>query len=180
MHRRLSWLTAVLLNVSCAATSIGSPGAAADDGLRPHEREIDRSEFRFQWPFTTGTATLSCDSGAVVVRTAGVAYGLNEEAEKRGFPSAAPILRSQRVPPTNPLGRVPQGEREQIFASAARCDRTGGSELCRSRLGDQHRLTGAELEQIVAEGRERRWPPLEPTLMSVAAVLEAGTRLCAQ
>jgi hypothetical protein len=179
MRRRLAWLTALLLGVSCAATGIGPPGTAVNDTQRTHEREVDRSEFRFRWPFTTGTGTLSCDAGAIVIRTAGVTYGLNEEAAKRGFPSAIPILLQQRVPPTNPLGRVPQGDRERIFVSAAQCDRAGDAASCRSRLADQHRLTAEELEQILVEGRERRWPPLEPKRMSVDAIVEAGRALCA-
>jgi hypothetical protein len=39
-------------------------------------------------------------------------------------------------------------------------------------------LSEAELKQILAEGRERTWPPLEPARASVEPILEAGRRLC--
>ena len=177
MRPRVIWLVALALNVSCAASGIGSPGGAAE-ALPKNEREIDRSEFRFQWPFTKGTGTLACDSGAVVIRTAGVTYGLNEEAAKRGFPSVTPILSQQTIQPTNPLRRLPQDDRERVFMSAVRCDKATDAEGCRSRLADQYRLTTAELDQVLAEGRERHWPPLEPSRMSVAPIVEAGLKLC--
>jgi hypothetical protein len=168
----------ILLTTSCAATGIGSPGGSTDSPPPKHEREIDRSEFRFQWPFTTGRGILSCNSGAITLQTAGVTYGLNDEAIARGFASAVPILMTRHRPPTNPLGRLPQGDRERIFGVAFGCDRAREPAKCRSGVRGQYGLSEAELEQIVVEGRERTWPPLEPARASVEPILEAGRRLC--
>jgi hypothetical protein len=39
-------------------------------------------------------------------------------------------------------------------------------------------LTDAELQQIDAEGKERRWPPLAPAYASLDPILEMGMTLC--
>ena len=39
-------------------------------------------------------------------------------------------------------------------------------------------LTEAELEQVTAEGVERRWPPLKPNRQSLDPLLNVGARLC--
>ena len=169
----------LFLTGSCAVTGIGTPGAADASASAPqNERQIDRSEFRSEWPFEIGVVTLACDAGAVTARTADATYGLNEAALLRGFPAPTPIVRQQRVPPTKPLARIPQDDREKIFPAALGCDRANDPARCRSELGDRYRLTGAELDQIVTEGRERHWPPLEPKRMSLNPVVEAGLRLC--
>lgn len=172
------FLVVLALSPSCAATGIGSPGTSDDRTVRTNEREIDRSEFRFQWPFAIGKGMLSCDSGAVMLQTAGVTYGLNEEAIERGLPPASPILMTQQQPPTNPLGRVPQNDRERIFSVALGCDGAKDPARCRTSVGSQYGLTDAELEQILVEGRERTWPPLPPRRRSVQPIVEAGLRLC--
>ena len=178
MKPRTSFVSALVLSASCAATGIGPPSGGAEGKTQPHEREIDRSEFRLRWPFDVGAATLACESGAVVVRIADVTYGLNEPAIARGFTPPTPILREQRVQPKNPLSRIPQDDRERIFSGALQCDRAGESDPCRFRLRGQYRLTEAEFDQMVVEGRERHWPPLEPKRMSVEPIVEAGLKLC--
>jgi hypothetical protein len=82
----IAWL---VVSASCAATAIGSASAERGQTDRPHERQIDVSEFRARWPFTIGTGALSCEAGAVVVRLADVAYGLNDEAIRPRQPVAA-------------------------------------------------------------------------------------------
>jgi hypothetical protein len=80
--------------------------------------------------------------------------------------------------PTNPLDRLPQGDRERIFGVARSCERAKEPAKCRSGVREQYRLSEAELEQILVEGRERTWPPLEPARANVEPILEAGRRLC--
>lgn len=146
--------------------------------MSAHEREVDRSEFRFQWPFAIGAGRLSCDSGAVMLHAAGVTYGLNDEARRRGLPSPAPILMTQHRPPANPLSRVPQGDRERVFSTALGCDGAKEPASCRSRVRERYGLSEAELDQVMTEGHERQWPPLPPKTMSVEPIVEAGLRLC--
>jgi hypothetical protein len=113
-----------------------------------------------------------------MLRTGGVTYGLNDDAVTRGFPPAAPVLMTQNRPPTNPLRRLRQGDRERIFSIAIGCDSAKEPARCRTGVGMQYGLSAAELEQILVEGRERTWPPLPPRRMSIEPIVEAGLRLC--
>lgn len=145
------------------------------------QRTLNRSEFRYKWPFTVGIGTLGCDSSAFVFRSNGVNYALNEAARARGFAPVDPIRRVQGSgPPSNPLPRLKQEQRMEIFAAAVGCDKDADPALCRKRLRATHTLSDADWDQIVAEGRERVWPPLSPPMMSLDPLLDAGKKLCAQ
>jgi hypothetical protein len=179
-----SWLRTVILSV-CAS----SCGHAADRlaELIPEvppdqQRAIRRGEFRWQWPFTVGTGTLGCVDGAVVFRTSGRSYALNETARTLGLPSAAPLRQiGSTGPPSNPLKTVPQDRRMRLFVDATACDeRFSGSEAerCKKRLRELHDLSDADLRQIEAEGHERFWPPLAPTQIPLEPMIEAGLALC--
>lgn len=164
-----------VLIAACAGR--GSEQAVADPiAAIPHrqQRASARHEFPRVWPFTVGAGTLGCSSGAVVFRSAGVNYALNEAAEERGLPVPEPIRLTRQVAPSNPLGGLTQDRRVEIFAALAAC----GDARCTQRLRETHRLSEAELKQIEAEGTERRWPPLAPERISLAPVLEAGLKLC--
>jgi uncharacterized protein DUF2511 len=147
------------------------------------QRTATRSEFRWQWPFTVGAGTLGCASGAVVFRTGGVGYALNDAAAAKGFASATPLQVTVSSAPQNPLARVRQDTRMQIFAQAVACNSGARESLaaasdCRRRLRDTHGLSDDELKQIEAEGAERRWHPLLPEYKTLAPLVEAGLKLC--
>ena len=145
------------------------------------QRTIARSEFGWQWPLSVGVGTLGCVSGAVVLRTDNVTYALNDAASARGFASVQPAQVTVDSGPRNPLGRVKQETRMQIFAKAAACNGTASdisAPACRQGLRDTHGLSDDELKQIEAEGRERRWRPLPPEYRSLKPLVEAGLKLC--
>jgi hypothetical protein len=147
------------------------------------QRTVTRSDFRWHWPFAVGVGTLGCDSGAVVLQTGGVTYALNDAAKARGFASVQPLQISVSSGPRNPLARLKQGTRMQIFARAIACSRMANespstASACSQRLRDTHGLSDDELTQIEAEGAERRWPPLPPEYRSLAPLVDAGLKLC--
>lgn len=181
---RGAWLRAAMLSV-CAS----SCGHAADRPAEPipevpadQQRVVRRGEFRWQWPFTVGTGTLGCLDGAVVFRTAGRSYAVNDTARVLGLPSAAPLRQFGTTgPPSNPLKTVPQDRRMRLFADTAACGQrfTGSEEeRCKRRLRELHDLSEADLRQIEAEGHERFWPPLAATKISLEPMIEAGLALC--
>ncbi len=139
------------------------------------QRAVGRNDFPRRWPFTVGTGTLGCVDGALVFRASGVTYALNDAAASRGFASAEPIRLTQHLPPSNPLTRLTQERRTQIFSQSSAC---AGSGRCRQRVRDAHALSDAELAQVEAEGQERRWPPLTPNRITLAPVIDAGMKLC--
>jgi hypothetical protein len=119
----------------------------------------------------------------VVFRTGDRTYALNDAAMAKGFASVKPLQVVVEPPPRNPLARVKQETRMQIFARAAACGETGSERAvaagaCRQRLRDAHGLSDDELKQIEAEGTERRWRPLSPEYRSLAPLVEAGLKLC--
>lgn len=147
------------------------------------QRTVARNEFRWQWPFAVGVGTLGCTSGAVVFRTGNVTYALNDAAKAKGFASVKPTQVTVDAGPRNPLARVKQETRMQIFAQAAACNATGSDHsptACRQGLRGTHGLSDDELKQIEAEGTERRWRPLQPEYRSLAPLVEAGLKLCSE
>ncbi|HEY7056497.1 MAG TPA: hypothetical protein VH458_08240 [Vicinamibacterales bacterium] len=180
---RLARASSVLLLAGSAACG-GRAEPVTDpipDVPLAQQRIIDRSELRYQWPFTVGSGTLACSGGAVVFRNAGTSYAVNEAARTRGFTSIESIRVTQTAgPPSNPLARLKQAERERVFKEAAECEKTNAAETaaCKRQLRDRERLSEEDLSQIEAEGRERLWPPLTPKQISLDAVVEAGTKLC--
>jgi hypothetical protein len=171
------------LLASLAACSGPSPPAdPIPEVPLAQQRTIARSELGFRWPFTVGQGTLGCVSGAVIFQNGGRRYAVNDAAKPHataGIESIQAFLSGG--PPTNPLGRIRQEERQRIFAACAACgDRPQQADACRKALRDHERLSDDELKQVEAEGQERRWPPLAPQRTSLDAVVEAGLRLCRQ
>jgi hypothetical protein len=149
-----------------------------------HQRVIRRHELEWRWPFTVGTGTLGCVSGAVVFRTAGVSYAVNEAAEGLGFASIEPLrIALPSGPPRNPLEGVRQDVRMRIFAELRACDRTSGptdaARACRGRIREREGLTEADSGQIEDEGEERGWPPLVRGKVSLDPLVQMGLTLCA-
>jgi hypothetical protein len=139
------------------------------------QRTIARTEFPRKWPFTVGSGTLGCVEGAVVFRASDVTYALNDAAAARGFTAAEPIRLTQHRAPSNPLTRLTQERRMQVFKELRACADSGA---CSQRLRDVHAISGPELQQIAAEGVERSWAPLAPNRVPLDALIDAGRRLC--
>jgi hypothetical protein len=147
------------------------------------QRTVNRSSLSWQWPFTVGAGTLGCTSGAVVFRAGGVDYALNDVARSRGFASIDPVRRlASAGPPSDPLKRLPQNRRQEIFREAARCeDSIDGDAVaaCKQRLRATNQLSDSELKQIEVEGDERLWPPRARQPVSLDPLVDAGLKLCA-
>jgi uncharacterized protein DUF2511 len=178
---------ALVLLAFLGACGQNQPESIADpipDTPENQQRTVGRSEFRWQWPFTVGTGTLGCTSGAVVFRTAGVSYALNDAARSRGFASIEPIRQiGSSGPPRDPLARLPQDQRMQIFAQSAACarkfaDNSVETNRCKQRLRESRSLSEADLTQIEAEGLERLWRPLSPKPIGMDPLIDAGLKLC--
>jgi hypothetical protein len=167
-------LSLALLLAGCSGNASQTIQDPIPDVPLAQQRSVGRSDFRPRWPFTVGVGTLGCTSGAVLFRHGGLTYALNDAAASRGFGSVDPIRVSQSGPPSNPLGRLKQEHRMQIFAAAAVC----GTQSCAQQLRETHGISEAELKQIDVEGRERFWPPLSPRRMTLEPVVEAGLKLC--
>ncbi len=164
-----------LLSAACSGQGSSKPVADPIAGIPDsQQRVVSRNEFRLVWPFSVGAGTIGCSADAVVFRAGGVNYGLNEAARSRGFATADPVWLTHHVAPSNPLSRVKQERRMQIFAEFSACD---GAE-CRKLLLPRYAVSDAELKQIAAEGAERRWPPLAPRRVSLDPIVEAGLKLC--
>ncbi len=172
---RTSGLVVALLSAGCVGEVSPKPVADPIAGIPPSQlRVVSRSEFRLVWPFSVGAGTIGCLSEAVVFRAGGVNYGLNDAARSRGFAAVDPLWLTHHVAPSNPLSRVTQERRMQIFAEFSACD----SAACRKLLLPRYAVSDAELKQIETEGVERRWPPLTPRRVSLDPIVEAGLRLC--
>lgn len=147
------------------------------------QRRVTKAELDWQWPLNVNVGTLGCDAGAVIFSNGPTAYALNDAARARGFKSIERLRLTVRPRPSNPLGRIPQETRMEIFARATSCDedrgtRTQSPDICRQTLRDVHGLSTSELQQIEAEGTERRWPPLAPEYRTLTPLSEAGLKLC--
>jgi hypothetical protein len=79
--------------------------------------------------------------------------------------------------PSNPLKRIPQDTRKRIYAEIAACDKAPST--CKEGIRVRAKLTESELDQVIAEGVERRWPPQKPNRKSLDPLLNVGTKLCA-
>lgn len=167
----------VVALLSAACSGEGSPKPVADPiaGIPPsQQRVVSRNEFRLVWPFSVGAGTIGCLSEAVVFRAGGVNYGLNDAARSRGFAAVDPVWLTHHVAPSNPLSRVTQERRMEIFAELSACD----AAACRKLLLPRYTVSDDELKQIEAEGIERRWPPLAPRRVSLDPIVDAGLKLC--
>jgi hypothetical protein len=182
-HRR--WQPALLL-VIIAYGCNGTSGQVTDpiaDVPVAQQRFITRQHYGWRWPFIVGVGTLACTDGAVLFRANGVTYGLNPLGRTRGFGNPDSIRGiAAGGPPTNPLRRLNQDVRMRVFQAAESCRQAQADPErthCSAQVMGQFGLSPAELSQVEAEGRERRWPPLSAELMSVDAVLHDGAALCA-
>jgi hypothetical protein len=166
-----------LLLLACGGGSVRVADPISDIPAA-QQRVISRGELADAWPFVQGTGTLGCVSNAVAFRAQGVTYALNDGARARGYVRVDPIIVSRSVAPTNPLRRLRQDQRMQIFAGSEACKSRADGTGCRAELTRVQHLSDDELAQIEAEGRERSWPPLMAPKMSLDAVLRAGLALC--
>lgn len=185
-------LRLVVAGLACAiaaACGRGGPAPIADpipDLPLTQQRAVERTDFDHQWPFSVGKGTLGCAAGALLFRHEGKTYALDEAAESRGFARLDPIWRYQGSGwPKNPLTRLEQRKREEIFAVAMACgdgplsaEREVETLACRQRLRQVSEITDAELTQIEAEGRERFWRPLAQPRASLDPLRAAGRALC--
>ena len=145
------------------------------------QQTITRGGVDKNWPLTVGRGTLGCLSGAVVFRFNGASYAVNDAARAQGFASIEPLLEVQPSRgPSNPLGRLTQDVRMQIFAESAACEARGGSEQheCIRGIRARHRLSEADLKQIMDEGRERSWAPLRREKADLKPLVDRGLKLC--
>jgi hypothetical protein len=146
------------------------------------QRTVDRTSFGWHWPLTVGTGTLGCTSGAVIFRAGGVNYAVNEAARSGGFASIDPIRAlASSGPPSDPLDRLPQNRRQEIFRDAARCEESIDDDsvaACKERVRQTNQLSATELKQIEMEGDERLWPPRARQPMKLDPLIDAGLKLC--
>src|SRR5689334_11287135 len=97
----------VALGCACSRTqTIADP---IPDIPLAQQRTVLRRDFEPGWPFDVGIGTLGCSNGAVVFRTGGVTYALNDLARTR-FASPDPIRAFQSAAPSTPLGRITQDQ----------------------------------------------------------------------
>jgi hypothetical protein len=171
----------LILLLALCGTCRGVPDPAHGIPL-DQQRVVTQADFGSDWPFEPATGTLACIAGAVVFRTQGVDYALNEAARSRGYAPPGALVRMQRSrPPTNPLPGVRQDQRQKVFSASMQCDRAaagGDASACKQRLRDAMKLSDSDLRQIEAEGQERVWPPVPPRRQSVQPIVEAGSHLC--
>jgi hypothetical protein len=143
------------------------------------QRTISRADLGFRWPLSVGVGTLACDdAGTVLFRSQGTTYLLRgrragtHDVEALRIPEPAP-------PPSHPLKRLKQAEREEAFRQLASCESNAPDQPgCRRAAVQRLGLSDAEGEQISVEGHERRWPPLSRAPMSLDPLIEAGRALC--
>lgn len=184
MAQRLWTVVVVLMNIACSQDRSAAVAGRIPDIPENQQRVVTRGEFEWRWPFTGGVGTLGCASDAVVFRFDGVTYAVNDTAKSRGFVSIEPIRLTQSSGwPRDPLKRLPQDQRKQIFARFTACERHAardptGAAQCTQRLRQAHGLSAPELKQIEVEGLERLWPPLPPKRVSLEPMIEAGRKLC--
>ena len=145
------------------------------------QKEVVRRELGLQWPLEVGKGTLACESGAVFFRSGGIDYAVNDSAKARGVRPIDPIweFRSEGWP-SNPLKRITQDTRRRIFSELLACERTASSDVlrCKEHVRRSAGLSESELQQVQAEGIERRWPPLSANRKNIEPLIKIGLRLC--
>jgi hypothetical protein len=183
------WFTcggAALLAWSAACATKAPRAADLIAGIPQEQQRIaNRVQWGPEWPFVVDSGTLACLSGAVVFRAGGVIYALNDPAHARGFADVAPIRELQSSgPPSHPLKRLVQDQRERVFTELMTCEQSpragssGDTALCEQHIREAYKLTESELQLIEAEGQERFWPPVSRTLKSIGPLAEEGLTLC--
>ena len=143
------------------------------------QRTISRADLGFRWPLSVGVGTLACDgAGTVLFRSRGTTYLLDGH---RAGTHAIEALRvpEPAAPPSNPLKRLKQAEREEAFRQVTRCESHAADQAgCRRAAVQRLGLSDAEWDQIDVEGHERRWPPMSRAPMSLDPLIAAGRALC--
>ncbi|CAN5707083.1 hypothetical protein BH18ACI5_BH18ACI5_01640 [soil metagenome] len=170
-----SWVTLVtLVGTGCRRQAPGIEGIPASQ-----QQSFSRPALGRQWPFAASDGTLGCDKGAVLFRVHNTTYAVDASATANRFPSVDEItLFEGSGPPSNPLGRIKQDDRTQIFLQSSACETSANPAACKDDLRRRNSLSHEDLTQIEAEGRERRWPPLPRPKMSVQPVIDRGLKLC--
>ena len=165
----------------CAACDAGVTDPVPDFPAA-QQRAVTRAQFGLEWPFDAAAGTLACRDEAVAFRTNGETYAINEAAARLGFRRVDVMVRLQRGgPPTNPLSRLRQEERQRIFRQSMLCEKFPAPDSvarCKTELRDGNGLSAPELTQVEAEGHERMWPPLALQPASLDTLTKAGLRLC--
>jgi hypothetical protein len=175
MSARAAGVVAVALAAACSGNAPRVVEDPIPDLPPSQQRTVTRSDFDWRWPFSVGVGTLGCQSGAVVFRHRSTNYALNEAAAKHGYASPQSITMPEASrPPTNPLSRLKQERRMQIFVASTKCS----TEPCRKQLQATAGISAAELKQIEEEGHERVWPPLPRKPKDLAPLVDAGLKLC--
>jgi hypothetical protein len=181
MQRRTFGLIPLSLVVACSPTPQQVTDPIADVPLA-QQRVITRAALDWRWPFRPGVGTLGCTAGAVLFRAGGVTYGLNGAARNKGTADPAPIrLGDHSAQPSDPVSRLTQEARMQIFGEAESCGRDPAAatrSTCEKRLAERSQVSDAELARIEVEGHERAWSPLPARLIPLDAVVAAGAALC--
>src|SRR5688572_25242683 len=93
-RRKLLPMHLLLLMLHVGACSDSGPQTVQDPIVEiptDQQRTITRSDLPGQWPFTVGRGTLGCKAQAVMFRTDGRTYALNDAATVSGFASVEPI-----------------------------------------------------------------------------------------
>lgn len=208
-HRHVSraaalapWAVTVL--VGCSPGS--APTNRAADEL-PGDGEIVRaSDFGDRWPFTVAEGRVNCmGPGSNVVFTApdGRTYAINGTARgSRRWADITPIWKSTGpLTQYTPLERLPESDRQAIFAASVACEYDATDEAisrhpndvnaqrsyeqrvtasCKANLRRERKLTEAELDTIELEGASVGWPPLSPTRVSIGPIIDRGLQLCSK
>ena len=178
-------LASLALLAAVALAACGRNAPAVTDPVEgvalTQQRNITRNEVGYKWPFSVGAGTIACDGGALFFRVDGTTYALSRGTGTRGYANVDAIRRVQGSgPPSDPVSRLTQEVRMKLFADSSACGTAGSQRAaeCKTRIRERAGVSEPELAKIEAEGVERNWPPLQPILMSLDPITEAGRRLC--
>src|SRR4051794_1906379 len=113
VRSRLVTCAALMMVAACnRAVTIGDP----IEGIPlSRQRTISRAELGFRWPLSVGVGTLACnDAGAVLFRSQGITYLL--DGQRTGTHDIEGLrMPEPAAPPSNPLKRLKQTDREEAF-----------------------------------------------------------------
>jgi hypothetical protein len=166
----------MLLAGACGRGAIDDP---IDGVALSRQKTISRADFGFRWPLSVGVATLACaEDGAILLRTQRVTYTLSGSRPRAADIEPLRVLEPS-PPPSNPLKRMTQDRRMEVFQSMLRCESGGRiDDTCRGVVLARFGLSGDDWGLIDVEGHERRWPPLARELMPLEPLIAAGRALC--
>ena len=156
---------------------------AADDG----SKEITRTQYGIEWPFTVERGRLRCDPGSHVVFLANdKTYAVNGSAKgaaaRNGYENVDEIWAIQSMGEPATTAPLPLDQRKQLFADLARCETSTQNDeaasRCKASVRKQAKLSDDEESLISTEGVMLGWPPASPLRVSVGRVIKDGLALC--